>query len=225
MWKNKKLTAAWVLFAVWLYGAWSVYTLWLLPILQDALPNKYMMELVGTGIIKNIVWVLPAFWLIRHFSQELAIPAKELFSLRREHLKYLLIAVFLAVLVIAGAVGRRHGFSLSPGFHPSQLIIVLFVGIEEEMVFRGFFLNGTLIGADTNFKKGIAVAVNAVMFLFIHFPIWIYNGVFITNFTNFGFITILVLSALFSFCTMRCRSLWVAVILHSFYDAMVFLFA
>lgn len=223
MLRNKKLTTAWVLFAVWLYGAWAVTELLLVPQLQKAVPNEYLLVLLRDGLLKNVIWTLPACLLIRHFSRSLAIPAKELFSFHRKDLRYLLpLGGLLAVFVVLGAV-MRHGFSLSESFHPSQLLIVPFVGISEESVFRGFLLNATLKGAETDRPKIIAVAVNAVMFLVVHFPIWISSGVFVQSFTHFGFITILVLSGLFSFCTIRCRSLWVAVILHSVYDGLVFL--
>ena len=225
MLKNRKLTAAWLLFSVWLYGAWTVSELLLVPILREAVPNEYLLVLLRDGLLKNVIWTLPACLLIRRFSSSLAIPAKELFSFQRKDLRYLLpLGAFLIVFVLLGAI-MRHGFSLSESFHPSQLLIVLFVGVSEESVFRGFLLNTTLKSTDTDRFTVIAVVVNAVMFLAIHFPIWISSGVFVQNFTHFSFITILVLSGLFSFCTIRCRSLWVAIILHSLYDGAVFLLA
>ncbi len=224
MLKHKKLTVTWLLFAVCFYGVWAISEIWLSPLLKQAVPNEYLFLLLWDGLIKNILWTLPAFLLIRHFSKELVFSCKELFSLRKEHLKYLLIAVFLTIFVVGGAIVRRHGFSLSPDFHPSQLIIVLFVGLSEEIVFRGFFLNTTLIGTKTPVQQGVAVGINALMFLAIHFPIWISEGIFLSSFTSFGFVTVLALSALFSYCTIKTRSLWIAVILHSFYDALVFLF-
>ena len=50
--------------------------------------------------------------------------------------------------------------------------IVLFVGITEEMVFRGWLLNAFL----KRMKHWSAILLNSLLFLIIHFPIWIYYG-------------------------------------------------
>ncbi|MBQ9461473.1 MAG: CPBP family intramembrane metalloprotease [Clostridia bacterium] len=222
--KNKNLTIAFILFTVWLYGAWAAVELLLMPVISGAINNQYAIVLIRDLLIKNLVWTLPALLLIKRFSEDMLIGMKELLSFRRESLKYLLIAAALAVFVLGGVILRTHGLALSSSFHPSKLIVALLVGFTEETVFRGFFLNATLKHDDSEPKKYIAVAVNAVMFLAIHFPVWISSGVFAANLTSFSFVTIIVLSALFSFCLMRCRNIWVAVILHSFYDLLVFMF-
>lgn len=222
--KNKKLTLAFILFAVWLYGAWSAVKLLIMPAISGVINNEYAVVLINDLLIKNIVWTIPALILIKHFSGELFISMKELLSFRKESLKYLLIAAALAVFVLGGVVLRTHGLTLSSTFHPSLLITALLVGFTEEIVFRGFFLNAALKNADSEPKKYLAVAINAVMFLVIHFPVWIKSGVFVTNITSFSFLTVIALSVLFSFCLIRCRNIWVAAILHSFYDLLVFMF-
>lgn len=222
--KNKKLAIAFALFAIWLYGAWAAVELLIMPAVSGVTDNKYVLVLLNDLLLKSLVWTLPALLLIKRFSGELFIDMKELLSFRKDSLKYLLIAAALAVFVLGGVFMRTHALQISSTFHPSALIIALLVGFTEEIVFRGFFLNATLRSGCSEAKKYFAVGINAVMFVLIHFPIWIRNGVFAANITSFAFMTIIVLSVLFSFCTIRCRNIWVAAILHSFYDLLVFVF-
>ena len=155
---------------------------------------------------KNLIWTLPALFLMRHFSDELAFPFKGIYRYRRQNSPYLLIAVLMTVAVVGGSILRHHGFSLSPSFKGADLLIVLFVGISEETVFRGFLLNATLKYADTTFKKGLAAGINSILFLLIHFPVWITSGTFVSNFTSMSFLSVVLLSVLFSYCFIKCKN-------------------
>lgn len=68
------------------------------------------------------------------------------------------------------------------------------------------------------------ILTNAVMFLVIHFPIWIQEGVFISNFTSFGFLCILILSIVFSCTFLKSKNILVPVALHMYWDFLVFMF-
>lgn len=222
MLKNKKLTAAFAIYALCLYSVWALMEIVLYPIMNDNISEPLLTELLRDGLIKNLVWTLPAVLLIKHFSSELYIGIKELFSFKKECIKYCLIALVLAAIVVGGALIRNHGFSVSKDFDSSMLITSLFVGLSEESVFRGFFLNASIAGTDSQKKQIPALLINAVMFLCIHFPIWINKGIFVSSFTGAGFVTVLLLSCLFGFITIKSRSLWPAVIIHSVYDLAVF---
>ena len=225
MLKNKKLTAAFLLFAVWLYFIWALMELWLYPLLEVNIQEKWLFTLLTDGLIKNLIWTASAIMLIKHFSSELHIGIRELFSFNKGCVKYTLFSVVLAAIVIAGAVIRRHGFAVNENFEPSMLITYLLVGISEETVFRGFFLNATLSGAESSRSKRIAaLIINAVMFLCIHFPIWIRSGMFVSSFTGGGFVTVMLLSMLFGYTMIKCRSLLPAVIMHSVYDLAIAVF-
>ena len=223
MLKNKKLTAAFILFAVWIYSMWSLVHIFLYPIMEAGIKEQWLFALTEDGLIKNLVWTLPAVLLIKRFSSELHIGIRELFSFRKDCVKYTLIAVALAAVVIGGSVIRKHGFEISPDYDVSAFIVFLFVGISEEAVFRGFFLNASLAGNESRKAQVIALLINAVMFLCIHFPRWIYKGTFVSAFTGAGFVTVMLLSCLFGYVTLKCRSIWPAVIIHSVYDLAVFI--
>ena len=52
----------------------------------------------------------------------------------------------------------------------------------------------------------------------IHFPKWIMDGTFFSNFAHFGFISILLLSVLFSVIFVKTKSLLLPIGLHMFWD-------
>ena len=74
------------------------------------------------------------------------------------------------------------------------------------MVFRGWLLNITV----SEKRKWLPIMINAVMFLLIHFPIWIKSGVFIDSFTSLNFL-----------CS---KSIWIPITLHMYWDLLMCLF-
>ena len=101
-----------------------------------------------------------------------------------------------------------------------DVIIVLFVGITEESVFRGWLLNATL----DRLGRWRALIVNSLLFLAIHFPKWIVSDEFLYAFTSFGFAEVIALSLLFGWSFLRTRNLLLSIALHMFYDLVVMMF-
>ncbi|MCQ2407708.1 MAG: CPBP family intramembrane metalloprotease [Oscillospiraceae bacterium] len=114
--------------------------------------------------------------------------------------------------------GILHGtLHINPDFSLASHQWLLVVGITEEMVFRGWLLNATA----KDEKDWKPVAVNAVMFLCIHFPGWIQKGMFVSAITGFGFVSILIFSVLVSVCFLKHKNLLLPVFLHMLYDFMI----
>lgn len=219
--KNKRLFRTWIIFAVIFYAVWALTEMVMMPLIGSVTDNRYILTVFRDVLIKNLFWTLPAILLIRHFSEDMYSGIKELFSFNKKTWKYLLLLIPISAVVIGGQLIRNHSLSVSSSFHPSMIFMVLFVGLTEEIVFRGFFLNSMMKNADTEKKRYLAFAVNAVMFLVIHFPIWIAEGRFVSSFSSFGFVTVLFLSVLFGICFVRTKSLWSAIIIHSLYDLLI----
>ena len=222
--KNRKLTITLVIYCILLYGAWAIFEL----LVKDGLlaltdKNDVVMQLVRSGIIKNLVWTLPALLLVKHFEKDMAVSLKEMFTAKFQWLSVLPIFLVCIVLPLMSA-WKRNGLAIADSFGWSQVIMVVFVGITEESVFRGWLLNSTLKYADTEAKQWLVIGINAVLFLVIHFPIWIHDGVFLTSFQSFGFITILLLSGVFSWLFVKTKNLLVPVALHMLYDLVVVMF-
>lgn len=222
--KNKALGITLVIYTVLFYTAWSVYQFVFAEIIKREVNNEVVSMLISSGAVKNIIWTLPAVVLIVWFEDDMFAGTKDMCRFSRKDLMGIPVMLGLAAYILIGAFIRKHGLFINQSFGLDDVIIVLFVGLTEETVFRGWLLNAFLKNADTDKKRYIAVGINALMFLLIHFPIWIVSGDFVKNITSFGFVIILVLSVIFSYCFIKTKNIFVPIIIHSIYDLLIFMF-
>lgn len=87
----------------------------------------------------------------------------------------------------------------------------LFAGITEEIVFRGLILQQ--ISESLAFWK--SNIITSLLFLTIHYPIWIYTGEFSDLWSH---MYVFFLGLFFGFVYKKTGSLWSVVLLHSFYN-------
>lgn len=204
-------------YSVLFYLAWTAFHFFVEPLISK-IPNEAVSSILSDGLIKNLIWTLPALILIRKNSDKLSVGFRDLFSFRKESLKYLWIFPAFAAYIIFGILIHGGTPGISSSFGAAEIITVIFVGITEEVVFRGWLLNAT-VGRHEN----TAIAINSVMFLAIHFPRWICEGIFVSNFVTFGFVSIVALSVIFSLVFVRTKSLVLPITLHMFWDLLVFM--
>ncbi len=204
-------------YSVIFYPLWTVFHFFIDPVLQT-LPSEALSAFISEGIIKNLIWTLPAVILMRKYSDKLHIPFKDMFKWNKDCNKYLLVFPAFLSYVIFGIVVHGGKLALSGDFGLDEIITVLFVGVTEEFVFRGWLLNATV-----NRKENVAVGLNALMFLAIHFPRWIAEGAFITNFKSLGFISILALSYIFGWIFIKTKNIVLPITLHMFWDLIIFM--
>jgi membrane protease YdiL (CAAX protease family) len=171
------------------------------------------------ALAKVLVWIVPAWSYVKYF---LNTNPMDYFNMKNNIKKGLFWGFILSLLfglwrfiisVYLVKQGKVHFLlpldSYIDGF--------LLVGITEEMVFRGLIL--TEINKRISFWK--ANVVTALLFLFIHYPIWIYHGTFF----HFGsHVFIFLLGLIFGYIYKKTGSLWSVVILHSFYDFFIYIF-
>ncbi len=220
--KNNSFKKVWWVYYVVFYIAWAFATIVIIPHL-DNLPNKYIGTLVKSGVLKNLVWTLPSAILVEKYQENVQIPLKSMFQNKVNWLKNLPIFVVFGIYILGTAYFQTGSIKVSSSFHPSDCIVVLFVGITEEMVFRGWLLNASVKGKSED-ETQLAVLLNAVMFLAIHFPRWYMDGVLLTNFANLGFLQIMLLSCIFSYTFLKSKNILVPVFLHMFWDLLVYMF-
>lgn len=222
--KNKALRWTLVIYTVLFYTIWTVYGFFLVDMIDRELDDVVMSTLIRSGAIKNIIWTLPAIVLIIWFEDDMFAGIKDMFRFGKKDLIGIPVMLCVAAYALLGACIRKQGLFINESFGPDKVITVIFVGLTEEIVFRGWLLNAFLKNADTDKKRYIAIGVNAVMFLLIHFPSWIRSGDFINNITSFSFIIIIVLSVVFSYCFIKTKNIVVPMIIHSVYDLLIFMF-
>ena len=155
------------------------------------------------------------------FDENLYIKRKQMFTNPIEPLKAVGIFAFVIFLASVNSIARNKGIVIAEDFNPAKLLSYVFVGVSEEFVFRGLLLNATY----QEDKPYLIIGINAVLFLLIHFPIWIYSGIFASVFTGFGFITILVLSVIFSWSFLECKNILIPIGIHMLYDMLITILA
>ncbi len=201
------------------FALWTAFELIVKSRLDNAIQNAVLCAVVKSGIIKNLVWTLPAILLIRRFRSDVYIPLKEMFSTKVNWLKVAPVFLFFTAYVLVGAVLHHGKPGIVPGFGGEEVIIVLFVGLTEEMVFRGWLLNVTF----SEDRKWLCLMANAILFVAIHFPKWIASGTFLDAFTSLQFLEIAALSVVFSLTFLRSKNILVPIFLHMYYDLLVFM--
>lgn len=218
--KRQKSNAILIVYIILFYATWTAFELIAKNILDSMIKNTVLCAFVKSGIIKNIAWTLPAILLIQHFDSKVYITLVEMFTTKINWLKYMPIYIIFTVYVLAGSILHHGKPEIVLSFGVDKIIIVLFVGLTEEMVFRGWLLNFTI---DEN-KKWPYIIANAIMFLAIHFPKWISSGALLSGFTSLQFLEIAALSIVFSLTFIRSKNILVPISLHMYYDLLVFMF-
>ena len=222
MTKKKKLTAIHIsVYLIIFFAIWSVRELVIQPVFLDSI-NPIASELIGQTI-KLLVWTFPAILLIRYFHNDMWIGLKEMFAnkIRWSRDYYILLVVIIIPIAQAIRAWLTSGeFGLNPEIAPIRLIgAVLFVGITEEIVFRGFLLNAFL----KKMKMEYAIALDAVLFTLIHYPIWIYRGFEVFDIATAS-ISVAVLSVGFAYSFIKTRKILVPIALHMVWNLSIHLF-
>lgn len=202
------------------YGLWAIGELFVFEQIRFILNNEVLSQFVINVLIKNLVWTLPAVILIYHFKEDVYITLKDMFSSKVNWLKYLPIFILFTACLLVGAILENGKLIISNSFGFDDVLDLLFVGVTEEMVFRGWLLNVTI----KEDKKWRYIIINALMFLAIHFPIWIHNGIFVSSFIGFGFLCVIILSVIFSYAFIKSKNILVPITLHTYWDLLMFMF-
>jgi membrane protease YdiL (CAAX protease family) len=178
--------------------------------------NEYLSWTIGF-LIQAAWWPLYAVFFIKRYNKALKVSWKEMTNTKPD-LKMLLPLLLFAVIYHIGIFFfDSQGFELE--MKPYDFIItVLTVGIFEESVFRGWFLNA--IARFTSERR--ANLISSAMFVLIHYPSWIYHGqdiraIISTSIPMFG------LSLIFGWAFRKSKSIWTGAIFHSFWDMLSFI--
>ena len=210
---NSKPGTALVMYTIILYSFWSLLELYLKTKIG-------IDEFTKEVYIKCVVWLVPAILIHFNFSDDMFIKKEEMYLLNKKCWIAVPMMLLLAVYIIINEYLINGKLEINESFGINTVVEVLSIAAGEEMVFRGLFLSAIL----RDKKKYLAVFINSLLFLAIHFPVWIQSGTFISAFTSGGFITVLLLSCIFSFAFIKTKSIWTAVFLHFGWDFLLFIF-
>lgn len=208
------------LFVIWLPVEWLFHSK-LIPT-SDPICYWLIQSGIKEVILKIVLWLLPAIWLIRRYKAHLYISLKDMFAQKVNWLKQLPIFALFTIYIVIGVLLERGAVSLSPSFVWPQLLWVLAVGVTEEMVFRGWLLNATIKGASRR-KQWAMATFNSLLFLGIHLPIWLFTGQIDAVFSSFSFLSVIGLSFIFSWLFIKTKSIVPAIVLHVYWDLLIIL--
>jgi len=194
------------------YFVWTIKELWLIDYIYSFGNNiSSLLE----ALVKGLIWIVPTWLYIKYY-------------LHTNPFEYLRVNVNVKIGIFWGVVlslliglyfafetyiinQQSFQFSLSID---DYLNGILMAGIAEEIVFRGLILQE--INKKMAFWK--ANIITALLFLVIHYPVWIYNEIFF----HFGtHVYIFILGILFGFVYKKTGSLWSVIILHVLHNFFV----
>ncbi|MBK1813740.1 CPBP family intramembrane metalloprotease [Clostridium sp. YIM B02505] len=119
----------------------------------------------------------------------------------------LLSSIYILLLLIKNLI---TGWK-TPNFNIGVLwISFLFVGILEEIPFRGFLLQK--LKSKTGFF--IANLITSFLFVIMHYPLWISNNINLIH----SSISIYIVSLLYGYIFNEFDSLWITIVCHSFFN-------
>ena len=203
------------------FAIWSVRELIIRPVFLESLDGVVFG--LAESAMKLLVWTFPAILMIRYFHADMWVGLKEMFTnklqFRRDYI-FLLVIILIPTVRFVQLWSATGELGLHSDFVPSRLIeSVVFVGITEEIVFRGFLLNAFL----KKMKMPYAVVLDAVLFTFIHYPIWIHNGFEFPQML-LGSISVAVISVGFAYSFIKTRNILVPMALHMVWNLSIHLF-
>jgi|SRR5699024_6419043 len=175
---------------------------------------------IVTAIVKITIWIFPVFLLVGTFEGKDPISYLGLKTNLQKGLKWAIwITLAMALYFIISGIAMDLEFDLNLGWD-FWLNTFIFVGLTEETVFRGYILRKLMIG----YKFWKANTITSLLFVSIHFPIWVYDGLFEFPYIFSAVIQVFIISISFGFIYKKTGSLWSVIIIHSMYDLLVSVF-
>lgn len=218
--KGKVTVLRLINFYMVLFVVWTLFHFVLSPFIEGYIKNELFLALVE-GFIKVAVWTVPAVFYINKYDKDLYVDFRQMFTNKINFIHLTLYAAGIALYTVISSLVFNGKIAANPDLSLSLILsVVVFVGLTEEIMFRGFMLNASL----KIMKPQYAVLLNAFMFLCIHFPRWIIAGEFAANIKSTGFLLVFALGALFGYVFIKSKNILVPTILHMLWNLFAVLF-
>ncbi len=173
--------------------------------------NEFLSWVTGF-LIHFVWWPLFALLLIKRYSNDLNISLKEMITTKPKLRILLPLLVFALVYNIVGFFINSSGYGTKMKLY-DLIVTAATVGIFEESVFRGWFLNAV----STFVSERKANLISSALFVLIHYPGWIFAGYELTTIAVTS-ISVYALGLIFGWVFRKNRSIWTGAILHSAWD-------
>ncbi|HEY9060332.1 MAG TPA: type II CAAX endopeptidase family protein [Pseudobacteroides sp.] len=195
------------------YGAWTLHRSVLSPMVYEeyAGPPGILLN----GLIKVFIWAVPVFMYIIYIDGNKPLSYLKLNSRALMGIVWGLVIGGALIGINLGKMFLYGKSSLNMDFDLDKIInVVLVTCLTEEIVFRGFLLNKI----EEFIEFWGANILVAILFVTIHFPIWIINE---GGITIMKVIPVMALGILFGYAYKKTGSLWTSIIIHGANNFMV----
>lgn len=191
------------------YLVWAIKELWLIEYIYSF--GELISPLIE-ALVKSVVWIVPTGLYIKYTLHTNAISYLKMnVNVKKGLIWGIILSLLLGLSLITEAYIFNDAliqFSLS---FDDYLNTFIMAGLAEEIVFRGLILQE--INKRLIFWK--ANVITSLLFLVIHYPIWIYNDIIF----HFGsHIYVFFIGLLFGFVFKKTGSLWSVILLHAFHN-------
>jgi uncharacterized protein len=189
------------------YLVWAIKELWLIEYI-------YMFgEIISPlleAFVKSIIWIVPVWLYINYYLCTNPISYLKM-NVKRGLFWGIVLSLLLGIcLILEAFIINDASFQFSLTFD-DYLNTFIMAGLAEEIVFRGLILQ-ELNKRMAFWKSNV---ITALLFLAIHYPIWIYNDIIF----HFGsHIYVFLIGLLFGFVFKKTGSLWSVILLHAFHN-------
>jgi len=201
-----------IVFLLIFYFLWTIKELWLIDYIYAY--GEIISPLIE-ALVKGVVWIFPTWLYIKYYLHN---DPFGYLKMNVNVFKGLFWGVILSLLFAFYFIFQTYiinqqsfQFSLSLDDYLNGFIMA---GVAEEIVFRGFILQEL----DKRLAFWKANIITAVLFLVVHYPIWIYNDIIF----QFGsHLYVFLLGLLFGFVFKKSGSLWAVILLHAVHNFFV----
>lgn len=172
--------------------------------------------------VKLVGWLVVGLVLIRRTKPE-ALAVQQPFKVNWRFSPLYITLGLMLVYVLGVTLIQKQQLQIQSTFTPEKLgQDFLVVGICEETLFRGYFLNRIRLLVD---NQQMALVIQAVLFALIHLPRYLTTYPALSLMTIVSqLITVGLLGYLFGWLFLKSRSLWPGIIAHSVWDLLIVMF-
>ncbi|KRK98050.1 immunity protein PlnI [Secundilactobacillus odoratitofui DSM 19909 = JCM 15043] len=172
--------------------------------------------------VKLVGWLVVGLVLIRRTKPE-ALAVQQPFKVNWRFSPLYITLGLMLVYVLGVTLIQKQQLQIQSTFTPEKLgQDFLVVGICEETLFRGYFLNRIRPLVD---NQQMALVIQAVLFALIHLPRYLTTYPALSLMTIVSqLITVGLLGYLFGWLFLKSRSLWPGIIAHSVWDLLIVMF-
>lgn len=177
------------------------------------------------GYLSRIIWMLPAFLLIRRFHKDLCWSRKQLFSNPKAEPVFVVFMVLTTIYALVRMAQRDSSWHITGETLLLLTIKFLLVGIAEETVFRGWGYN-LLRKVHSNI---VSLIISTFLFVILHWPAYFIMYLLYGSFHWSGMlaqsISALFCGLLFAAMFQKGGTLWNPILAHFYYDWILAVFA